>query len=361
MKNDLVLVIDRDRRNRQAITIILELNKIGIQSVESFSTAIKLIEKNSYDLIVCDADTCLEEAEDFVVQIKSVGGYYKKPLIVQVSDTEEEILRHCMHAGADDFIRKPYAGKQLATTIKSRLDIARKVQWSIRNEVNDHLAALMNKSFNQEFLTPINGILNCSMLFTDLPGYEKVDGLGELIQVIYSSGFRLQRSAQNLTRFASLNSDAWAHGATNGEGANLEEVLKTIVKSFDNLLIYDFRHVETRIVQDGMWHGNIEAIKIIFTELVDNAIKFSSNGSSPHISLTAMGDKFELVVTNSLVKPLAFKISDVKPFRKFHDDLSRNGLGLGLCICKSMCDRLGLQFSMNKTLNEITFTVATAD
>ena len=357
MAREKALVIVDDKGTRSAIKILLELNEIDVLSTDNGEEALKKIASGSFDVVLCDCLTALPEGSNILATLKESPIHYKTPVVILTDNTNEKDHRTAMNLGADDVITTPFQGKALMSTIKARLELSNKYKAIHNNEVQTEVFALLNKNLTQEMLTPLYGMLNVTSLISSLPGAEEIDSLHDLLSVIYESGFRMQRTLQNLRVYALLKTEEAAEVHKVNNNLFLKDVLKTVMTHYENDLAPGIAKIDQEILQIGTWTGQDELLKIIFTELIDNAIKFSSNGELPRLKLQAVNDSFVLSVTNFTTDRINFGIEDIKPFKKHHKDLSRNGLGLGLFVVRNICDKMGFHFSMSKDGGYVTFTV----
>jgi len=357
MSRDKVLVIEEDKGTRDAIKILLELNEIDVVSTSDCAMAFKKIAHDNFDLILCDLSPALTTIADLVQKVKGDPLHYKTPIVALLESGEEKDIRHAMNTGADDFVLKPFSGKVLLAAVKARLEIGKRYKKLHNKEVSEQLFSLLNKNFNQELLTPLNGIVNTTFLVESMPGIQDVDGLNELLNAIYASSYRMLRTTQNLLTYASLNVDQEHAPVKLSKDMILQDLLQLVVGYYENGMTPDMRRIDQTVLQVGSWEGPEEYVRTIFTELIDNAVKFAPNSSVPVVKLNAINNAFTLTVTNVIKDNTHFNIHDISPFKKFHTDLSRNGLGIGLFITKSICEKVGYKFSVNRKGNYLTFTV----
>jgi two-component system, sensor histidine kinase and response regulator len=348
-----VLVIEDDKVIINAIKILLELN-----NVEAFRSAHgeevpEVLNREHFDLIICSLSSAGPSVAEVTSLIKNNRRYYKTPLIILAEPTDETDRRNAMNLGADDYIRKPVSGKVLLATIKARLELSEKYEAFNKEEVNQKIFSVLNKNFSQEFISPLNSIVNATFMLASTPDLEK-DGYDELLNAIYASSFRMRRTTQNLVAYSSLEiPESWKRD----KDVLLKDVLLEIVGYYENGMTPDQKIINMQAENVGYWDGPEKNMRIIFTELIDNAVKFSSPTSTPEVRLFKRDNIFTFSVTNQLAKPMHFEIGNIAPFTKFHQDLSRNGLGIGLFISKSLCEKMGYQFFMNKQGDTISFTV----
>ncbi len=357
MAQEKALVIVDDKGTRSAIKILLELNDIGVISTDDGAEAVRKAGEEQFDIVLCDLALALPTGYNLLNVLRDSASHYKCPVIILAADIEPKAQREAMNLGADDIIATPFQGKVLMAAIKARLELSNKYRNRHTNEVNGEVFALLNKNLTQELLTPLYGILNVTSLISSLPGSEEVDSLNELLGVIYESGFRMQRTMQNLRIYSLLHTAESTEVHKINNNVFLKDLLRAVVGHYENDLAPGITKLEQDVLQIGAWEGQDELLKVVFTELIDNAIKFTSGTQLPKVKLQAVNNNFTFSVTNYITDRIIFDVEDVAAFKKFHKDLSRNGLGLGLFITKAICEKMGYHFSMSKDGGYLTFTV----
>lgn len=348
-----VLVIDDDKVIINAIKIVLELGQIEAARAGYGNELNEILNRDKFSLIIASISSATPTAADIISLVKNNPRYYKTPLIILGEPTDENERRNIMNLGADDFIRKPVPGKTLMATIKARLELAEKYETFNKEEINHKVFSLLNKNFNQEIISPLNSIVNATFMLASTPDMEK-DGHDELLNAIYASSYRMRRTTQNLLAYSSLE---LPDSLKKDKDVLLKDILLEIVGYYENGMTPDMKMIEVVSDNVGYWEGSERNLRIIFTELIDNAVKFSPPHTTPEVKLKRSDKLFTFSVTNQLSKPAIFDVGDIAPFTKFHQDLSRNGLGIGLFIAKSLCEKMGYQFYENKYGDSITFTV----
>ena len=361
MKKEKVLVIEDEKGTRNAIKILLELNNIEVSTTDDIALALKKLESDSYNAVLCGIQLAQQNEYAVLSAIKDNPKYFKIPLILLADNLEDADYRNAMDNGADDIVIKPFSSKALLHSIKLRIERSRKHQRFYDNEYNERVFSLMNKDFSQELITSLNGISNATFLLESLPGNEEIEGIKELVQIINTSRFRLQRISQNLRTYSFLNADKSAEATKERKNVVLQNVLQMVLDNYENQHTPEFKKTDVDVLQIGLWNGNDNYIRTLFTELIDNALKFNTTAYRPQIKLQAVNDDFTFSVTNYAKGNPGFTIDDVRPFTKFHHDLSYNGLGLGLAVCKSICMQMGYRLSINKQGNYLTFTIESSN
>ena len=205
-------------------------------------------------------------------------------------------------------------------------------------------------------LTPLNGIINAVSFSQSLPVVKDDESLSELLQLIDNSCFRIQRNALNIRTYSYLKTDFTLSDVKVTNHCKLEDKLSYIINKYQHSGSQTNR-MEFSVIDTGEWSGPEDWIQLLFTELIDNAIKFNAGPEAPVIKLHALGPSLLFSVTNFLRSSPSFTLADAGPFRKFHTDISRTGLGLGLYNCVRICELLGYNLSLDVRQQSITFTL----
>ncbi len=351
-----ILLVSEDKGTRQAITILLQLNNKRVMHADDSQQAVQMLAHQQYSMVLCDCGAALSESGQLLQVLKLGAAHFHTPVIILADENDLSSLRQCMDAGADDFVFTPFTRKTLLAVVENRLLLKERQRQLQVSENNDYVFSLLNKNFNQELLTSLNGITNATVLLETLVGSEVIDGFDELVHVIHAASFRIQRTTQNLGMYAALQT---ANLSAQNKQAPLilNDILQLIVNNYEERDSTIPRRLDVNVVQDGTWTGNEEMIKVIFTELTDNGLKFSADSTPPIISLTALPNSFSFAVSNRVKETPRFGVEDIMPFKKFHDDLSRNGLGLGLYVCKAICSDAGFDLSFSVSGKQFTVSV----
>lgn len=186
---------------------------------------------------------------------------------------------------------------------------------------------------------------------------EHIDGLTDVTRAMHASTFRMRRVTRNLLTYAELTSGVAPEVEGKNKQVALDALLEQIISVYDKGYAPDQSHIILNKVQVGTWTGPEEYVSVIFTELIDNAVKFSVSGSHPVADLKVVNDSFTFSVTNTPRDRISFATADIGPFKKFHHNISHNGMGLGLYMCKAICEHMGYSFIMRREGDNIMFSV----
>ncbi|MBL6962186.1 MAG: response regulator [Bacteroidetes bacterium] len=214
-------------------------------------------------------------------------------------------------------------------------------------EESDKLKSAFMDNMSHEIRTPLNAIIGFSQLLSmpDLKEEEKE----EFISLINSRGSDLVRIISEVLEISKIEAETIE---LSKDPCNLNELLaETEDKINKSLLKKERLEVNIHIAHEPKPENyliitDIEKLRIILINLVDNALKFTHKGvvNVSFQNSTDNRDLIEFHIKDSGIgipeskMPIIFDI-----FRQVDDSHTRQygGVGLGLSICKKLIEKLG--------------------
>lgn len=217
-------------------------------------------------------------------------------------------------------------------------------------------------TISHELRTPLNGVIGASRLLAT----DHVQGTGaELVSIIERSGSTLLASIDNIIAFAEMDSgDLALREEPLSIQSCVQQAIKTVQDQADQKQLP--LHVEFYNLDQQLRTGDSIRLTQILEQLLDNAIKFTKQGS---VRLRVSGDDeghaglltFELVDTGLGIEPeLRDQIFDSFTQADASDAREHGGIGLGLAICSRLVNRLGGRLTCQSELAQgstFSFTI----
>ena len=183
------------------------------------------------------------------------------------------------------------------------------------------------------------------------------------LQTISSETRRLSRLVRRMLDLSRLQS---AENVTAQEQFDVSEVMLRVLVSLENKINARHLDVDTQL-PDGaveVW-GDPDAITQVCYNLLDNAIKFSDEGSTMGISITTRGGKAHVAVRNQGQTIPPDELAMI--FDRFHKSdksrsVDRDGVGLGLYIVKTILNnhKENITVTSQDGVTEFVFTLTLA-
>ncbi len=115
-----LLIIDDEKSIRKALREILEYEKYVVDEASDGSEGIAMIQKNKYDIILCDIKMPKMDGIEVLDKIMSLS--YDTPVIMISGHGTIETAVEAVKKGAFDFIAKPLDLNRLLVTIRNAMD-----------------------------------------------------------------------------------------------------------------------------------------------------------------------------------------------------------------------------------------------
>ncbi|MEK4760249.1 response regulator transcription factor [Viridibacillus sp. FSL E2-0187] len=113
-----ILIVDDDKDIRNLISVYLENEGMQTQKAEDAIEAMKMLEKNEYDLIILDI---MMPKLDGIQACMKIREERNMPIIMLSAKSEDMDKIQGLTAGADDYLSKPFNPLELIARVKSQL------------------------------------------------------------------------------------------------------------------------------------------------------------------------------------------------------------------------------------------------
>jgi two-component system nitrogen regulation response regulator NtrX len=136
-----ILIIDDEPAIRKALREILEYESFEVKEAEDGAAALKLVEKENFDLIFCDVKMPRMDGIELLTKMKEKG--VESPVVIMTGHGNVETAVEALKKGAYDFIQKPLDLNRILVTVRnaSNQHTLEKETKTLRRKVNKVLGS----------------------------------------------------------------------------------------------------------------------------------------------------------------------------------------------------------------------------
>ena len=343
-----ILVIEDEESIRENILELLEAEKFQGIGATNGKIGIKMAIDQIPDLILCDMMMPEVDGYGVLKALRSEPLTATIPFIFLTAKADKSDIRKGMELGADDYITKPCTPQELLKAIAIRLEKHKAIS-SKSQKTLDELRTNISMSLPHELRTPLNAILGFSeLMLSEYKVFQESDIL-EMLGQINTSGHRLYRLIQNFLLYAELEI-----AATNPE--LLKEMRNSEFSCIKSLITQKAQQQAKLVNRTDDLQLNLEDFSVaidsvklskIVEELLDNAFKFSLEGTPVLLSTLVEDQTFILSVKDQGRGITAEQIAQLEAYRQFdRKTYQQAGLGLGLAIVQRLAELHGGEFKI---------------
>ena len=106
-------MVDDDPLNQEVAQVQLEAVGLVVDAAADGAEAVAMARETCYALILMDMQMPKLGGLDATRQIRQLAGYAQTPILAMTANVFVEDKAHCLEAGMNDFLMKPYAPEVL--------------------------------------------------------------------------------------------------------------------------------------------------------------------------------------------------------------------------------------------------------
>lgn len=347
-----ILVVDDDPSVLAIVTTALELAHYKVIQATNGTDAITEACASVPDLIISDYNMPGITGHKLLQVLRQTPYLADIPFILITGETAVAGHRQSMNLGVDDYLPKPFSVADLLGAVKTRLEKARALRERSQRKL-DELRLNLSQILPHELNTPLVGICGLTeVLREDFEQYSKTE-LKEMIELIYESSQRLQRTISSYlsvaelelarhdpARIAVLRSDSTpsagelAQDHAHYAALRHRRVSDLYCKTVPNLILRMGRNYFARVIDN----------------LVDNACKFSPPGTPIRVNIRLVDPFAEIEIADAGLGMAPEQVAAVGAFVQFGRSYrEQQGSGLGLFTVSRLAELHGGSFDLAST------------
>lgn len=351
-----ILVIEDEEGIRENVALLLGFNGYEVETAENGKEGLSKALVKAPDLILCDVMMPHMDGYQVLEAIRNVSTLANVPFIFLTAKADISDVRSGMNAGADDYLIKPFVVDDLLKAVKTRLEkeVRRKAEIHARAEL---LKRSVEGLTVHEYNTPLTGIIGFTELllssYNDFNNHERES----ILDMIKISAARLKRSLDNNRLCLSLDSLTPAHPMyryySTGETVVSEKLILSVFSNvqyrLDTKLTAKINVVESKVSLADY------TLMQILDELLDNAVKFTTQSRPVQIDGHIHGTDYELTIISCGIVFQAEHVEHIGPYIQFDRNIyEQQGLGVGLTLVKKLLELNQGRISIKSTEEGIT-------
>jgi two-component system sensor histidine kinase/response regulator len=344
-----ILLVDDDQQVRTMFGLALRRNGYHVIDADSGVAGLALARQHLPDLILTDINMPGGDGSNLLRDIRRDPELRSKQVVLMTGRPDLVTPRKGMEEGADDFLVKPVGLSALLSCVEARFSRA-SISWRVEDQMLTQLRSSVPANLPHEFFTPLAGIIGLmEILRSDFPELAPEE-VQDIHNDIYQSALRLHRTLRNYLLILDLQNVAAEAAAPPLPPREVEESIQT--GATEALRLNQRREdltVQVKACPISIKPGDLSRL---VEELVDNAFKFSRQGTPVEVELSADG---RLTVTDRGRGLTSEEINRIGAFQQF--DRKKNeqqGLGLGLVLVQKLTAQCNGEFSINSQPGEGT-------
>lgn len=358
-KKDIVLIVDDEPKNLDVLYQLLKQDGLKVLIAEDGETALKRVDYILPDIILLDIKMPKMDGYETCERIKNNPATQHIPIIfvTALSDAIDEMKGFSV--GGVDYITKPIHAATTLARIKTHLDL-RKAQNSLTelNGFKDKLLSILS----HELRSPLDALDEILYLFnddnlTEIKMKEYISELSDTIKrnrlflenLMHWSYYQIQRDNINMEEF------------------ELSELIRETISFVKPIAKKKSIKLEYNPLEKCYVRNNPNVVKLVITNLVVNAIKFTHPGLRIKITYKISNNIAKVSVEDPGIGMEQELIDDVLTgtnYKISQGTKGEKGAGLGLKLSKEFIELTGGEFFIRSELNkgsEFSFTVKLSD
>ena len=343
-KKTKILIIDDVQENIYLLQEMLDQKEFKTITANSGKEGIRLALNENPGLIICDIMMPELSGYDVMKILRQNPATQTIPFVFLSAKTSPAEIREGMNLGADDYLTKPVSSKDLIKTIRTRL-----AKREVIDKKFDGLIHSISYALPHELQTPLTSILGFTeILIGDYKSIERNDIL-EIAKNINTSAKRLNELIQKIllmTKLDMLTQDSEKVSILQQNSiCKVEKVLNNVAK--EKIKHYNREKDLVISVQPSGINFSENNFKIVCQEIIDNAFKYSENGSTVHIVGISLNNEYVISVMDNGRGMNENQIAMIGNFMQFDRTLfEQQGTGLGLTISRKLVEFYGGKFKI---------------
>lgn len=356
MQSVRVLVIDDELGIREGCRRALTPYGFQVEVAENGPAGLRMLRESHFDVLLLDAMLPGMSGLEVLEQVRRQ--YPDLICIIITGYATVELAIQAIRQGAHDFIAKPFTAEMLLQVIHRELEHQRLQREARRvQQLEEEARELARAKAELEKLEAVEGRFMLTMVhILRAPvavmqntiqlirkGYVPPEEQAEVLERVEQRAGELLATLDDLLMLAYLKERV---GAQDAQEASVAEILEGILPAFTSRAEKQGLELRLEIAERPYVRANPDHIKALWSQLLDNAIRYTSAGGRITVSLSTDQEHNQAIGAVSDTG-IGVDVNDIpRIFEDFYRTeearrLQETGTGLGLSIVREVVELYG--------------------
>jgi signal transduction histidine kinase len=346
-----VLLADDNADMREYVSRLLG-QQYRVTAVANGEEALRSAVADPPDLILSDVMMAGLDGFELLKELRARKETSTVPVVLLSARAGEESRVEGLDIGADDYLFKPFAARELLARVKAHLAMHRRRTESERaltesrvtlQRANEELRRAnadleqFAYSASHDLQEPLRQIAIYSELL-EKRFAAKLDGKGtQYLAYCIEGALRMEMLISGLLAYSQASQ---ASGSPSG-AVSVSEVMDTVLKNLSATIEETGAEIAAADLPDV--RGETVPLVHLFQNLISNSLKYRGQ-EAPRVRIDAAPEgamwRFS-VADNGIGIPKEFQMQIFGIFKRLHDRAEYPGTGIGLAICQKIVERCG--------------------
>jgi two-component system sensor histidine kinase/response regulator len=359
-----VLVVDDELGIREGCRRALTAKGFEVEVAENGPAGLHKLREGSFDILLVDA---MMPGMSGIEMLHHAHKLYPELICIIITGyATVELAVQAMREGAHDFVAKPFTPALLLQVINREVDRRRLKHEAQRvKDLEEELRGLTQAKTEMEKLSAIESRFMLTMVHILRAPVAVMQNSVQLIQKGYVSTEDLPQILSRLDLRAGellailddillLSRLKEGLGPRTGEPLSVAEVVDSVCSSFQKEAAENEVTISKEVAECPFFQGNPEHLRLLWSQLVSNAIRYTPRGGSITLSLKANSPEGQIEGT---VSDTGIGIAPEEIPRIFEEfyrteaakSMKETGTGLGLPIVQQVLSLYGGEIAIDST------------
>jgi signal transduction histidine kinase len=331
-----VLVVDDNSDLRSYVAGLLAPS-YDVDTAEDGLAALDAIKGRRPELIVSDVMMPRLDGFGLVRKLRRNPATASLPIILLSARAGEESAIEGLDVGADDYLAKPFAARELLARVRTHVDLARaRRAWAEELESANRELDAFSYSVSHDLRAPLRAIDGFSSMLEKESGEGLSDDGRHYLARIRGGVARMSELIEDLLRLAMISRATLTRQPVDVSGIARKVASELAARP-------QSRAVDVRIAEGLSTEADPRLATVVLENLIGNAWKFTGKQDQPRIEVgrAAAASRAFFVRDNGAGFDMAHADRLFGAFQRLHSEAEFEGTGIGLATVQRIVRRHG--------------------